>query len=150
MLAEDFTRYSRLGDVGRWHVNRFVERVAAQLPAGTRLLDAGAGECAYKKYFAHCDYKSVDLGVGNLEWAYENLDYVAPLDQLPLADDTFDAALCTQVLEHLEQPRACVKELYRVLKPGAQLYLTVPMAQSEHQVPYDFFRYTSYGLRSIL
>ena len=57
--------------------------------------------------------------------------------------------LCTQVLEHLEWPRESVKEMHRVLKSGGKLYMTVPMAHPEHQAPYDFFRYTSYGLQSI-
>lgn len=53
-------------------------------------------------------------------------------------------------LEHLEWPRESVLEMFRVLKPGGKIFITVPMAQGEHQVPYDFFRYTSYGLKSIL
>jgi ubiquinone/menaquinone biosynthesis C-methylase UbiE len=68
---------------------------------------------------------------------------------MPIKDGIFDAVLCTQVLEHLEWPRESVMEMYRVLKPGGKLYITLPMAQSEHQVPYDFFRYTSYGIESI-
>jgi hypothetical protein len=43
-----------------------------------------------------------------------------------------------------------VAALTSILDPGGTLYVTVPMAQAEHQVPYDFFRYTSFGLRSIL
>lgn len=150
VVNEDFTKFSKLADIGRWFINHFVKEVSAALPAGTKLLDAGAGECAYKKYFAHCEYKSVDLAAGNPTWAYGNLDYVAPLDKLPIDNGAFDAVLCTQVLEHLDHPRECMKELYRVLRPGGKLFVTVPMAQSEHQVPYDFFRYTSFGLRSLL
>ena len=52
-------------------------------------------------------------------------------------------------MEHLEWPRESVQEMYRVLKPSGRLFLTAPMSHSEHQVPYDFFRYTSFGLRSI-
>jgi len=77
------------------------------------------------------------------------LDYIAPLDDLPFEDSSFEAVLCTQVLEHLERPGKAVKELYRVLKPGGKLFLTAPMAHKEHQVPYDFYRYTSFGLKSI-
>jgi len=113
------------------------------------LLDAGAGECAYKHLFDHCIYKSIDLAVGDSQWNYKNLDYIAPLDNMPIEDATFDAVLCTQVLEHLKKPMESVKEMYRVLKPGGYLFLTVPMSQEEHQVPYDFFRYTSYGLKYI-
>lgn len=148
-INEDFTRYAKLSDVGRWYITRHIEALAQQLPTGTYLLDAGAGECAYKKYFTHCRYVSIDLAVGEDSWNYQNLDFVAPLDNMPFEDNTFDAVLCTQVLEHLEWPRECTKEMCRVLKPGGKLYVTAPMAHMEHQIPYDFFRYTSYGLKSI-
>ncbi len=149
MINEDFLTRSKYQEVSRWYINRYVESVAQRLPQGAAILDAGAGESVYKRLFSHCDYKAIDLAVGDNRWNYANLDYIAPLDKMPIPDNTFDAVLCTQVLEHLEWPRECVSEMFRVLKPGGKLYITVPMAQDEHQVPYDFFRYTSYGLKSI-
>jgi SAM-dependent methyltransferase len=149
MINEDFSTRTKFQEVIRWYITRYVESVAQKLPEGSSILDAGAGESVYKRFFSHCDYKAIDLAVGDNRWNYSNLDYVAPLDDMPIADNTFDAVLCTQVLEHLEWPRECVKEMYRVLKPGGKLYITAPMAQDEHQIPYDFFRYTSYGLKSI-
>lgn len=149
MINEDFSNRSKIQDVGRWYVNRFVENVATSLPTGSSILDAGAGESIYKKLFSHCNYKAIDLAVGESRWNYANLDYVGFLHEMPIENEMFDAVLCTQVLEHLEWPRESVKEMHRVIKPGGKLYMTVPMAQNEHQVPYDFFRYTSYGLESI-
>jgi ubiquinone/menaquinone biosynthesis C-methylase UbiE len=148
-IREDFTRRPRLGDLGRWYITRFVATTAAGMREGARVLDAGAGEGAYRRFFDHCRYEAADLAVGEQEWNYGNLDYVAPLHDLPIENETFDAVLCTQVLEHLELPRESVRELYRVLKPGGKLFLTAPMAHPLHQEPYDFFRYTSHGLRSI-
>ena len=149
MINEDFSNRSKIQDVGRWYVNRFVENVARSLPTGSSILDAGAGESIYKRFFSHCNYKAIDLAVGESRWNYANLDYVGFLHEMPIENEMFDAVLCTQVLEHLEWPRESVKEMHRVIKPGGKLYMTVPMAQNEHQVPYDFFRYTSYGLESI-
>jgi SAM-dependent methyltransferase len=149
LINEDFTTRTKFQDIGRWYVTKYVQEVAASLPVQSTILDAGAGEGAYKKYFGHCVYKAIDLGVGESKWNYTNLDYIAPLDKMPIENDSFDSVLCTQVLEHLELPRESVREMYRVLKPGGRLFLTVPMAQGEHQTPYDFFRYTSFGLRSI-
>ncbi|MGD0887500.1 MAG: class I SAM-dependent methyltransferase [Thermodesulfovibrionales bacterium] len=146
-ISNDFSKASRFSDIGRFYVTNFVTHVAAALAPGTSILDAGAGECAYKKYFSHCIYKSVDLAVGDCNWHYEHLDYVSPLHELPIADGSFDAVLCTQVLEHLNKPLESVKEIYRILKPGGKLYLTAPMAHCEHQTPHDFFRYTSFGLK---
>jgi SAM-dependent methyltransferase len=148
-LKEDFTGRSKLTDIGRWYVTRVVKGIATSLPKDTQVLDAGAGECAYKAFFSHCDYKAIDLAVGESNWNYSNLDYVGPLHQMPIADGVFDIVLCTQVLEHLEWPRESVKEMYRVLKSRGKLLITVPMAHAEHQTPFDFFRYTSYGLKSL-
>src|SRR5437773_2389759 len=117
-INEDFTKRPKLQDIGRWYVTEFVAGVAGSLPPETLVLDAGAGECAYKKYFSHCRYKAVDLAVGDNEWNYENLDYVAPLHDMPIEDGTFDVILSTQTLEHLEWPRESVREMHRVLKPG--------------------------------
>ncbi len=149
-IKDDFFVIPKYKDIGRYYVTKFVINIAAKLPNGTIILDAGAGECAYKRYFSHCQYRSVDLAVGDEEWNYQHLDYIAPLDDLPMGDNEFDAVLSTQVLEHLSKPQQSVNELYRVLKKGGVLYLTAPMAQAEHQVPYDFFRYTSYGLQHLL
>ena len=149
MINEDFSKRSKVQDIARWYVTSFVYEVSKKVPANSLLLDAGAGESVYKKFFAHCNYKAIDLAVGESRWNYSNLDYVGPLDDMPIEDDLFDAVLCTQVLEHLEWPRESVKEMHRILKLGGMLYMTVPMAQNEHQIPYDFFRYTSYGIKSI-
>lgn len=148
-MNEDFSTKTKLNDLARWHVNEFVKELAQQLPRGSWLLDAGAGEGVYRRHFEHCEYRSIDLAVGESRWDYGHLDYVGPLHDMPIESGKFDAVLCTQVLEHLEFPRESVREMCRVLKPGGRLYLTVPMSQNEHQMPYDFFRYTSYGLRSI-
>ena len=149
MITEDFSTRGKLQDVGRWYITRFVQSLARSLSAGTRILDAGAGEGVYKKYFTHCDYKTIDLAVGEARWNYNALDYVGPLHEMPIEDGAYDAVLCTQVLEHLEWPRESVREMHRVLKPGGKLYLSVPMSHTEHQIPHDYFRYTSFGLRSI-
>ncbi|HEY0594056.1 MAG TPA: class I SAM-dependent methyltransferase [Thermoanaerobaculia bacterium] len=149
-LSEDFTRRGSLEDLGRWYVTAYVRDAARAMPAGTRLLDAGAGECAYKRFFGHCAYTAVDLAVGDTGWNYINLDVIAPLHRLPIAEASFDAVLCTQVLEHLERPAESLAEIHRVLRSGGRLYLTAPMAHPEHQVPYDFYRYTSFGLRSLI
>ncbi|MBT1070970.1 class I SAM-dependent methyltransferase [Pelotalea chapellei] len=149
MINEDFTTRSKIRDIGRWNVTSFVAEVANNLPDNATVLDAGAGECVYKRFFDHCNYKAIDLAVGESRWNYTNLDYIGPLHDMPIESGTFDAVLCTQVLEHLEWPRESVREMYRVLKPDGKLYMTVPMAHPVHQAPYDFFRFTSFGIVSI-
>ena len=148
-LNENFTRRAKLTDVGRWYVTRFVTEAARRIPEGSRVLDAGAGECAYRDWFAHCSYVGVDLGVGEAAWNYTNLSMFAELGSLSFQSASFDAVVCTQVLEHVASPLEVLTEFRRVLKPGGTLFLSAPMAHPEHQAPYDFFRYTSFGLRAL-
>lgn len=145
-ITNDFKNKSLLSDIGRWHVTRFVRECAASLPSRSLVLDAGAGECVYKEYFNHCRYFSIDMAIGDSSWNYNKLDCIGRLDNLPFADNVFDAVICTQVLEHVADPFLCLSEMHRVLKRGGCLILTAPMAHAEHQRPYDYFRYTSYGL----
>lgn len=132
---------------GRMSIDEFVEFTSKETSDNMLVLDAGAGECQYKKFFSHARYFAVDFSLGKKNWDYSNLDTVANLLSLPFKDDSFDIILCTQVLEHINMPLEFLKELFRVLKPEGRLHLTAPQGFKEHQVPYDFFRYTSYGLK---
>ena len=58
--------------------------------------------------------------------------------------------MCNQVLEHVFNPDDFVREIARVLKPGGALLLTVPFVWNEHEQPYDYARYSSFGLRAFL
>lgn len=127
-----------------------VTRLAAALPAGARLLDAGAGEGQYAHHFPRQRYTGVDLGVGDTDWNYAGLDAVADLCALPFPDGTFDAALNIVTLEHLREPGRALREMARVLKPGGVLLLIVPHEWEVHQAPHDYFRYTCHGLRFLV
>jgi SAM-dependent methyltransferase len=72
------------------------------------------------------------------------------LHALPFAAGSFDAALCTEVLEHVPDDRALLAELARVLKPGGVLVVTVPFMFRYHPDPEDYRRYTPVGLRAEL
>ncbi|MGO8930995.1 MAG: class I SAM-dependent methyltransferase [Limisphaerales bacterium] len=69
---------------------------------------------------------------------------------IPLRNQCVDSVLSVAVLEHTRIPWECTRELWRVLKPGGTAVIGVPFLQPEHSVPHDFFRYTVYGLQSML
>ena len=127
-----------------------VHSFAQSLPAKARVLDAGAGEGAYRHEFSNQRYTGIDLGVGDVGWNYSTLDAVADLTSIPLAGDTFDAVINIVTLEHVKEPARVIQELGRVLKPGGRLLLIVPHEWEEHQTPHDYFRYTRYGVRYLL
>jgi SAM-dependent methyltransferase len=128
----------------------FVEESCATIPAGSLVLDAGAGEGQYRKYLLHTRYIGIDLAVGDVQWNYSGLDAVSDLSRLPFEANTFDATLCTQVLEHVREPLQVLHEISRILKPGGRLYLSTPQSSHQHQKPHDYYRYTSFGLRYLL
>jgi len=131
-------------------IDDFVEQAGASLAPEARVLDAGAGEGQYKPDFAHIHYIGVDLAVGDTRWDYGDLDATCDLVCLPFAQDTFDAVICTQVLEHVPEPLWVLQEICRVLRPGGRLFLSAPQSWPQHQKPHDFYRYTSFGMRHLL
>jgi SAM-dependent methyltransferase len=64
-------------------------------------------------------------------------------------DGRFDFIVFNQVMEHLPEPFLALKELNRVLKPGGKLIYSAPLFYEEHEQPYDFFRYTQFGVRHL-
>jgi SAM-dependent methyltransferase len=133
----------------RTYLRRFLERAAAEVRPGELVLDAGAGRAQYRGLFAHARYETADfMAVKGKK--YRQPDYVCDLVAIPVEDARFDHVVCTQVLEHLPEPLRVVAELGRVLKPGGTLWLSAPLFYAEHEKPYDFFRYTQFGLRRLL
>jgi len=131
-------------------IRQAVLELAAALPAGALVLDAGAGETQYAPCFSRQRYVGVDLAVGDAEWDYGSLDVISDLTRLPFASGSFDACLNIVTLEHLPEPASALTETGRVLKPGGVLLLAAPLVWEIHQAPHDFFRFTSYGVRYLL
>lgn len=131
-------------------IERAVAEFAAALPAGARVLDAGAGEGKHARLFPAQRYCGVDLAIGEREWNYRGLDAVADLMALPFADQSFDACINIVTLEHVREPARALREMARVMKPGAALLLVAPQEWEIHQAPNDYFRYTRYGIQHML
>lgn len=127
-----------------------VRQFASGLPAGARVLDAGAGELQYAKHFDGLRYVAVDLACGDELWDYSKLHAIADLAVLPFPSGAFDGAINIVTLEHVAEPATVIRELARVLAPGATLLLVVPQDWEVHQAPHDYFRYTRYGVRYLL
>ena len=126
----------------------WLEQALRQLPNGARLLDAGAGELKYKKFCAHLKYVSQDFaqyngqgdnrGLQTGTWDQTRLDIVSDITSIPEPDQSFDAILCVEVLEHLPNPSLAIREFSRLMRPGGQLILTAPFCSLTHFAPYHF------------
>ncbi len=123
------------------------EAFAALVPEGSLVLDAGAGDAPYRHLFQHARYESADFE--KVDKPYAPSTYVCDLKSIPVEDCRFDFILFNQVLEHVPEPALVLSELNRVLNVGGKLLYTGPLFYEEHEQPYDFYRYTQYGLRHL-
>jgi SAM-dependent methyltransferase len=64
--------------------------------------------------------------------------------------ETFDYAICNLVIEHVPDPQLLLDQIAKFLKPGGRGYLLAPLMWGQHQIPHDYFRFTSFGLDLLL
>lgn len=103
-------------------------------PAGSRNLWIGGGGRATPGFF------NLDIG------RFPGVDLLANAERLPLCDSVLDAVECDAVLEHVENPDALAREIFRALKPGGLVHAVVPFCHPYHAYPADFRRWTQAGL----
>jgi SAM-dependent methyltransferase len=113
------------------------------------VLDVGCGRKPYRPLFQSTEYVGLEIDTPENR-ATKNADFFYDGKTFPFPDARFDTVVCNQVLEHVFDARAFLQEMRRVTKPGGGLLLTVPFVWDEHEQPWDFARYSSYGLRSIV
>ena len=111
----------------------------------------------------------LDLGCGVMPYRelvpdrvtrYDGLD-IAPMggtvaligdiqDLSMIRGNSYDSVVCLEVLEHVPEPNEAVAEIARILRHDGILILSVPHLSRLHEIPYDYYRYTEYGLRHLL
>jgi SAM-dependent methyltransferase len=111
------------------------------------LLDVGCGIKPYKSILNTVTYTGIDISLsphnqGNFDCLFDGLN-------IPFDDNSFDSILCTEVLEHASDPVKLFNEIYRVLKKGGFAFISVPMFIEHHESPYDFRRFTYFGIQKL-
>ncbi len=127
--------------------DEWVASIAKRLPPNTRVLDIGAGECRYRHLFNHCEYRTQDFyqyhgtkeGLFKDKWQYGEIDYVCDATAIPVDNGSFDAVLCTEVLEHVPEPIKVLREIARILKLNGWAFISAPFVSGLHQQPYHFY-----------
>jgi SAM-dependent methyltransferase len=121
----------------------------ARLASG-RVLDFGAGSAPYRVLFNCSEYITVDLESSGHPAERKVADFYYDGHSLPFDSAHFDFIFSSEVLEHVFNLEEILSEIHRVLKPSGRVLLTVPFVWGEHEQPYDFARYTSFGLTDLL
>ena len=86
-------------------------------------------------------------------WWYQNLemntqpDIFADVQYVPIQGNIINTIVCTEVLEHIQEPALCVNEIFRLMVTGGTAFMSVPFLYPIHADPYDFQRFTEDGLK---
>jgi SAM-dependent methyltransferase len=111
------------------------------------LLDVGCGNKPYEPVL-NCS-RHIGIDVPSSQHDRTKFDFTYDGTRFPFENAKFDSVLCTEVLEHSREPRQVVTEIARVLKPGGYALLAAPMFFHHHEEPYDFQRFTRYGMEEL-
>lgn len=111
-----------------------------------KLLDAGCGEKPFGLIYDDLVESSIGIDVETCKHDQSMVDVFASVDDMPFEDSTFDTVLCTNVIEHAPTVEKTMHELTRVISEGGHLILSVPFLYPIHEAPYDYYRFTKFGL----
>jgi SAM-dependent methyltransferase len=114
-----------------------------------KILDVGCGTKPYKKLFKFDDYIGLEYDSPENRLS-KNADFFYDGKIFPFKENEFDSIICNEVLEHVFNPQEFLSEIHRVLKKDGKMLLTVPFLWDEHEQPYDYARYSSFGLKHLL
>ncbi len=115
-----------------------------------KTLDVGCGQKPYRSLFQVSEYIGMDMKDAGNENVNNEIDVYYDGKTFPFEDKSFDSVLCNQVFEHVFNPEEFLKEINRVTKPDGMLLMTVPFLWDEHSQPYDYARYSSFGLSHVI
>jgi len=117
------------------------------------LVDIGCGRQPYKRDLL--PYVKKYIGVDHPEVskkynADEKPDILADATEIPLPDNFANITMMISVLEHLPDPASALKEARRITKKGG-VFITITIQNYRlHDIPFDYFRYTRFGLKKLL
>lgn len=128
-----------------FYINKRYQTLAQLLPEKSKMLVVGVGEKSdyYKKMFSNCEVVTSDVH------NQFNPDYIFDGHFVPFSNACFDMVLAAQVIEHTINPWKFCNELQRVTKIGGIIQIEAPQNFPYHAEPYDFFRFTYTGMRSL-
>jgi SAM-dependent methyltransferase len=117
------------------------------LYATGRVLDIGCGNKPYHSFFKRIEsYTGCDM----VQSSQHLVDTICPATDLVFPDNCFDTVFSTQVLEHIADHPQVFAEVKRVLRPGGYFIFSVPFTWELHEEPFDFFRFTKYGIQFLV
>ncbi len=113
-----------------------------------KLIDIGCGDMPFKKFILK---KTTQYDTIDVERRVPDVKFIGDIQNMAvLNDQSYDTAVCLEVLEHVPDPFKAMSEIHRIVKKDGCLILSVPHLSRLHEEPHDYFRYTKYGLQSLI
>lgn len=131
-------------------LGEFIFHTSKSFPPGLRVLDIGCGTMPYKKHFSQSEYVGLDVLESGAEAELKTPDIWFDGVTVPFANASADVIILTEVMEHARHPEGLLAESSRVLRQGGHLIVTTPFLYPEHEQPFDFWRWTTFGLSEAL
>jgi|TARA_B110000037_G_C17098916_1_gene497160 SAM-dependent methyltransferase len=125
------------------NINKFSKKLSGSL------LDIGCGSKPYESFFNVDSYIGLDID-RDVARDKKKADFFYDGGKFPFKDGSFDCVFCSEVIEHVFNPDEFLSEINRVLKKDGEFLITAPFIWDEHEQPYDYARYSSFGLKSLL
>ncbi|NQV02783.1 MAG: class I SAM-dependent methyltransferase [Bacteroidia bacterium] len=114
------------------------------------MLDFGCGTKPYKENFNVQEYIGLEIEKSTPNHQHKQIDVFYDGKHIPFDDNYFDSVFSSEVFEHIFNLDEILDELHRVMKPRAHMLVTLPFVWDEHEIPHDFARYTSFGIKHLL
>jgi SAM-dependent methyltransferase len=114
-----------------------------------KTLDVGCGTKPYAHLYQSKEYVGLEIDTPQNR-VNKQAEFYYDGNNFPFEDASFDSLVANEVFEHVFNPDIFLSETLRILKPNGMILLTMPFVWDEHEQPYDFARYTSFGIKSLL
>lgn len=136
--------------INRYSLYQAVRSFALQAPKEANLIDVGCGLKPYRELFTTPSYVGIDIEGGGHSDTAKTVNVFFDGTKIPFPENSFNTLICTQVLEHADDPEKLVNECARVLSPNGRAFFSMPFTYPEHETPYDFRRFTRFEHQRLL
>lgn len=134
--------------IARRQLNHFLKKEIASLAANSRVLIVGAGGDCEEVIRQAAKNKSFQLDSIDID-PTRKPTIIADIQTYSLEGSFYDAIFIPEVLEHLPSPQLALSNVYNALKSSGRVVASVPFIFPEHDLPHDYFRFTSSALREL-
>lgn len=136
--------------INRYSLYQAISKFAEATTHDAEIIDVGCGLKPYRALFSSPNYTGIDIEGGGHSDTAKTVDIFFDGTKIPFPENSFNTLICTQVLEHADDPEKLVNECARVLSPNGRAFFSMPFTYPEHETPYDFRRFTRFEHQRLL